>query len=181
MRRSTGTIALTAVGCAVVLAGCGSSGHAGNGSAPDAGVKFAACMRSHGVPNFPDPSGGGGIQIPVGSGINPGSPSFQSAQKSCSKLLSGGGPRRAAASEQQKLKLLAMSRCMRQHGFSTFPDPTASAPRPGAGGGLAFGAPGAFIAIPMSIMQSPGFSQAAGACGLPGAGPGPPAKRSPAP
>ncbi len=179
MRTTTGTVTLSALGCAVALAACGSSGHAGHGSALNGGLKFAACMRSHGVSNFPDPSGGGGIQIPAGSGINPGSPAFQSAQKSCSNLLPGGGPPRAAASEQQKLQMLAMSRCMRRHGFSTFPDPTATAPGPGAGFGLAFGAPGAFIAIPTSIMQSPRFSQAAGACGLPGAGSGP-AKRSPA-
>ena len=154
MRTTTGIVTLTAVGCAVALAACGSSGHAG-GSAPNAGLKFAACMRSHGVSNFPDPSGGGGIQIPVGSGINPRSPAFQSARSSCANLLPGGGPPRAAASEQDKLRMLAISRCMRKHGFSTFPDPTATAPGPGAGFGLAFGAPGAFIAIPSSIVQSP--------------------------
>ena len=74
--------------------------------------------------------------------------------------------------------MLSMSQCMRKHGFSTFPDPTASPPQPGGRFGLAFGAPGSFIAIPASIIQSPGFAQAAHACGLPGAGAG--SKRSPA-
>jgi hypothetical protein len=62
------------------------------------GLKFAECMRSHGVPNFPDPqiqSGpGGGIGVRIGgpgSGINPRSPAFQSAQKACGKLFGGLG------------------------------------------------------------------------------------------
>jgi hypothetical protein len=180
MRSTHATAAVAALGCAFVLAACGSSGHAGSGSVANAGLKFAECMRSNGVPNFPDPSGGGGIQIPVGSGINPGSPAFQSAQRSCFKLLPGGGPGRHTASEQDKLRMLAMSRCMRSHGFTTFPDPVATPPGLGGGVGIAFGAPGAFIAIPQSIIQSPGFNQAARACGVPGAGPGGPAKQAPA-
>jgi hypothetical protein len=138
-------------------------------------------MRAHGVSGFPDPSSGGGIQIPAGSGIKPRSPAFQTAQKACSNLLPRGGPMGGHASEQDKLRMLAMARCMRGHGFPTFPDPVASPPQPGAGFGLAFGAPGAFIAIPSSIIQSPGFSPAARACGLPGAGPGGGPQKSTAP
>jgi hypothetical protein len=62
------------------------------------GVKFAQCMRTHGVPNFPDPqfqSGpGGGVGVRIGGpGIDPQSPAFQSAQKTCGKLLGGFGPK----------------------------------------------------------------------------------------
>jgi hypothetical protein len=59
---------------------------------------------------------------------------------------------------------------MRKHGLSTFPDPTTTAPAPGAGFGIAFGAPGSFIAVPQSLIQSPAFNQAAAACNFPGAG-----------
>jgi hypothetical protein len=69
---------------------------------------------------------------------------------------------------------------MRKHGISAFPDPTASPPSPGAGGGVAFGSPGAFIAVPQSMMQSPGFNQAAAACSFPGAGRGLGVKNAPA-
>ena len=128
-------------------------------------------MRSHGVPNFPDPShGGGGIQLP--SGINPQSPAFQAAQKTCFKLLPGGGPGRGQASESQKLAMLKLSRCMRAHGVTSFPDPTNKPPSPGNGPGLAFGAGGSFIAVPQSLMQSPGFKQAAATCHFPGFGGG---------
>jgi hypothetical protein len=86
-------------------------------------------MRSHGVPNFPDPSSGGGIQINSSSGINPFSPAFKAAQSQCAKLMPGGGPgAHGPPSEQAKQLMLAVSRCMRAHGVSGFPDPTLSPP-----------------------------------------------------
>lgn len=177
------TLALVAAACAAVLAACGSSKSGGsNASAADSGIKFSDCMRSHGVPNFPDPGSGGGFQIPSGSGINPKSPAFQSAQNTCSKLLPGGGPLHGGqASESRKLEMLHLSQCMRRHGFSSFPDPTATPPSPGAGFGIAFGSPGSFIAVPQSMLNSPGFQQAASACGFPGGGRIKGAKASPAP
>lgn len=169
--------AVAAVGCAVLLAACGSSSSNNSSSASrasnGAGLRFADCMRSHGVPNFPDPpAGGGGIQFKAGSGINPQSPAFQAAQKACGNLIpgpTGGGP----GSESRKLALLHLAQCMRRHGTSTFPDPTSGAPSgPPPGGGIAFGAPGSFLAIPQSMIQSPGFKQAAAVCGFPGFGRG---------
>ena len=129
-------------------------------------------MRAHGVPNFPDPSGsGGGIQL--GSGINPRSPGFQSAQSACQKLLPGGGPRGRVGSEARKVQLVKLAECMRTHGLTTFPDPTTSPPSaPPTGGGIAFGGPGGFIAVPSSMVRSPAFKQAAATCGFPGFGHG---------
>ncbi len=161
-------VALATATCAAALAACGSSKSAHGASLANAGIKFAQCMRVHGVSSFPDPGADGGINIP--SGINPRAPAFLSAQRACAKLLPGGGPSAGSATEDQKLAMLKMSQCMRRHGFSTFPDPRSTAPAPGTGFGLAFGRPGAFIAIPQSLLQSPGFTQAASTCGLPGAG-----------
>ena len=52
-----------------------------------AALTHARCMRAHGVPNFPDPifsSTGGGISVRSGSpGMNPRSPAFQQAQRTC--------------------------------------------------------------------------------------------------
>jgi hypothetical protein len=139
-------------------------------------------MRSHGVPNFPDPGAGGGIQINSSSGINPGSPAFQSAQRTCRHLLPNGGPGRGPGSEARKEQLLRLAECMRSHGVTSFPDPTAAPPStPPAGGGIAFGSPGAFISVPMSLIQSPAFSRAAAACGFPGGGKPPGAKAQSAP
>jgi len=60
--------------------------------------KFAKCMREHGV-KVEASTRGGGIQIrihahPGAEGApNPESPAFQTAQKDCSGLLPGGGPK----------------------------------------------------------------------------------------
>ena len=175
-------VALAGVTCAVALAACGSAGKSNPGSASKAaGIKFSDCMRSHGVPNFPDPSPGGGIQIGSGSGIDPQSPAFQSAQNVCSKLMPGGGPGRGPVSASRKLEMVKLAQCMRKHGLTMFPDPTATPPAPGAGLGIAFNSPGSFIAVPESMMQSPAFNQAAAACNFPGAGRGRGAKPAPAP
>lgn len=59
------------------------------------GLKFAECMRSHGIANFPDPvDHGNNIQIGPGpdSGIDTNSAQFKAAQKACIPLLPNGGP-----------------------------------------------------------------------------------------
>jgi len=124
---------------APLIAACGSSGNAGSpGSAQAKGLAFAQCMRSHGVPNFPDPTtnSGGGLQIQAtrraGSGpslkvngVSVNAPAFQSAQQACHSLLPNGGnpPQPSAA---QKQAMLQFSQCMRQHGLTNFPDPSFS-------------------------------------------------------
>jgi hypothetical protein len=49
-----------------------------------AAINNAKCMRSHGVPNFPDPkflaSGGNTVSL---DGLNPQSPAFKHAQAAC--------------------------------------------------------------------------------------------------
>lgn len=166
-------VTLAAVSCAVALTACGATGKPNPGSSSNGGpkgVKFADCMRSHGVPNFPDPSAGGPIQISPSSGVNPQSPAFQSAQNACSKFMPGGGPGGRQVSESRKLAMLRLAQCMRKHGLSTFPDPTANPPSPGTGFGIAFGGPGSFIAVPQALIQSPAFKLAAAECNFPGVG-----------
>ena len=51
----------------------------------DSLVKFAACMRSHGYPDYPDPivQNGGVEQSPLPSSIDTSSAQFQAAEKTC--------------------------------------------------------------------------------------------------
>jgi len=116
-----------ALGCTLVLAACGSShkSSATNASGTSSSaLAFASCMRSHGVPSFPDPSGGGGgIQLGA-TGVNPQSPAFKSARKACGGLLPGGHPGGPPATQSQFLAALKFSRCLRTHGQPDFPDPT---------------------------------------------------------
>jgi hypothetical protein len=160
---------LAAIAGTLAIAACGSSSKSSQAAGVSQGIKFADCMRSHGVPNFPDPSGGGGIEF-QGSSINPSSPAFEGAQHDCRTLLPGGGPGSGPpATAQQKATMLHLSQCMRAHGVSGFPDPTSSPPSSPAGFSLAFGRPGAFLAIPNTIdTQSPVFKQAGKACRFPG-------------
>ncbi len=51
-------------------------------------VKYSECMRSHGVPNFPDPSGDN-LSVSV-SQIDPNSPIVKRASNRCSHLAPGG-------------------------------------------------------------------------------------------
>lgn len=58
----------------------------------EAGLKYAKCMRSHGVRKFPDPNPGGGISIDAGElGVDPNGPVFKAADEACKKLIGGGG------------------------------------------------------------------------------------------
>lgn len=123
---------------APIVAGCGSKGPSttdvpsAQGQNPDvtAAYAYARCMRSHGVPNFPDPhvsiSGNHGS---VGFAVNPsetGSPKFTSAQKTCSKILpTPTGNRSATHDGPSKQVLLAFARCIRSKGIQDFPDPDA--------------------------------------------------------
>src|ERR1700676_3507557 len=61
-------------------------------------LAFAACMRTHGVPDFPDPnfsSGGAGIVDGSGSqppaDMRPDSPQFQAAMAACQSKMPKGG------------------------------------------------------------------------------------------
>ena len=53
-------------------------------------LKAAACIRSHGVPNFPDPTfSGGGVHIEH-QNLNESSPAFKAAVHACESLIPGG-------------------------------------------------------------------------------------------
>jgi hypothetical protein len=130
-------MAAVAIAAAIAIAACdtsksSSSGSPGSGSqvtyaqAQRAAVAFARCIRSHGVPNFPDPASPRGLKDLVGSSLAQ-SPAFRSAAMTCRHLLPGGGgsPRPGPASSRAQITaLLAFAGCLRRHGFPSFPDPT---------------------------------------------------------
>jgi hypothetical protein len=172
--------AIGVTGLSLLASACGSSGtpvaqvastpRTTTGSNPPSGSKsadpaaFSACMRKHGVPNFPDPDSGGGLTLNGNMGIDPRSPQFQSAQKACRKLLPNGGKPDAKAQAAFLKQALKFSQCMRSHGVPNFPDP-----KP-AGGGV-----GLQIAKNSGIdPNSPQFKAAQEACKklLPGQGQG---------
>jgi hypothetical protein len=86
-------------------------------------LKFAQCMRSHGVVDFPDPSSNGTILV---GGTVSQSPQYPAADETCHKLLPNGGVPTAAQHAQGIAQLLKFSVCMRAHGISDYPDPTSN-------------------------------------------------------
>jgi hypothetical protein len=105
------------------------TGGGGNGKADQfakQALQFSACMRSHGVEDFPDPQiSGNGTSIKLGGSskdLNPNNPTFKNAQKACQKYQ----PVPTAANGQgaDPTKVAAWAACMRSHGLPHFPDPT---------------------------------------------------------
>lgn len=85
-------------------------------------LAYARCMRSHGVKNFPDPNSQGDFP-PFQTHVS--KQTSAAAQYACQHLLPrGGGGGVGTRGDQQKLALgLKTARCMRRHGFPTYPDP----------------------------------------------------------
>jgi hypothetical protein len=125
--------AIIATACVALLAAaCGGSSGASNAGSttsqsPTAQpLAFSHCMRSHGVPNFPDPSSSGvwpKTQVVVAAG----NPKFQAATQTCGHLLPDGGPGvppSPAVVQQIRLDMTKFARCMRVQGVPNWPDPT---------------------------------------------------------
>ena len=115
---------------AVIIAGCGSSSRSGSATVSTSAatpanrlaqaVRFSDCMRSHGVSNFPDP--GQPKDVLTKSEVN--SPGFIAAQNACVRLAPPPQPESAATQRARRAAGLAFARCVRSHGFPSFPDPT---------------------------------------------------------
>jgi hypothetical protein len=86
-------------------------------------VAFSRCMRSHGVPAYPDPGSGGLLpkKTPQQVGVSPSE--FQAAQGACIHLVPNGGQPTQAQVQQYRSTMLSYARCIRSHGVSNMPDP----------------------------------------------------------
>lgn len=159
---STGLRAAAAIAAAALAfcaAGCGgsSSGHIAElrstatrtssssattpaESAQQSGaIAFARCMRSNGVPNWPDPNRSGVFDKSklTSQQLGASTAKVQAAQGACSHYLPNGGSGPTAAQLQQmRAQALRFSQCVRAHGVPTFPDPdsTGRIPDPAAVG-----------------------------------------------
>ena len=132
LRRAGPLIALLAV-LAVLLGACGGgsggsgSGQSGQdspspGSSQTGAVAFAQCVRSHGVPDFPDPQNGHFLI----SSADQSNPNFNSAVQTCQHLLGPGGATNGGSGGSNNSQLLSFAHCMQTHGVPQFPDPTAN-------------------------------------------------------
>jgi hypothetical protein len=152
------------VSLALAVAGCGGSGSPGSGvarlststtrssrpgrgSTHDQAVAYAGCIRTHGVPLWPDPQSSGAFDksklTPQQLGVS--TLQIGTAQKACRSLV----PTYSAAQQSHVLaQALRFSQCMRTHGATSFPDPASN----GA------------IAIPHAMESSPAYLTALHFC-----------------
>jgi hypothetical protein len=139
---ATAALALLTAACSsgsLSSAGSRGSPHAGGSTSSPSAVAYSACMRSHGVPNFPDPDSSGAIPKQGGDpqqlGVS--TSQLQAAQTACQPLLPAGGSLQDQARQcmvtgdcppalvqQIETAQRKFARCMRSHGFPNFPDPT---------------------------------------------------------
>ena len=150
----TAAAVIATVGLALVVAACsGGSGPSSAGSGPPGAggsanpppassqvLAFALCMRSHGVPKYPEPNSSNTMP----NGLPKVGPQhlavtmseFQAAREACGHLLPNGGHAAQSAAQQLLSDGLKFARCVRSHGVLNWPDPTHSTAT-----ALALGAP----------------------------------------
>ena len=136
MSRKPWALAMLAL-VALISAGCGSSAPSetgttsstGTASSADTGatktatdqdkaVKFAECIRGHGVPHLPDPDAKGDFVF----GIDVTPAVWQKAVHAC-KALEPPGALSGKRSPKQQSAALRFARCIRENGVKDFPDP----------------------------------------------------------
>jgi len=133
------TVQSVVAAAAVVLLVCGCGGTTSSSTTTSAGseqatgaLAFSRCMRSHGVPGFPDPDSSGNVSktkvIPLA-----GSPQFRVASRACGHLVPNSNrPQTTHAEVEAALSgMVRFATCMRSHGVQNWPDPIVDRSRPG--------------------------------------------------
>jgi hypothetical protein len=92
-------------------------------SAAEKAVKFSECMRSNGVPHFPDPGPKGDYNF----GVDVSKAVFTKAVEAC-KALEPPGALSSTRTLKQQSATLRFAACVREHGVKDFPDPANGAP-----------------------------------------------------
>jgi hypothetical protein len=118
--------------------GSGGSQDAGGSSSSASAVAFSACMRSQGVPNYPDPDNSGQLPKTDPQLLGVSTSQYDAAQQACRHLLPTGGslhqreeqcivtggPCSPSLLQQMLTADRKFAQCMRSHGWLNFPDPT---------------------------------------------------------
>jgi hypothetical protein len=131
-------LALTGAGCGsddgpapggespATTIGAGTSTGAGGAktlTARDKAVRFAECIRAHGVSDFPDPDASNDFNY----GVSVSLAVWQRATGACQRLQPPGTLSSKRNATQQK-QGLAFARCVRANGVKDFPDPVDGEP-----------------------------------------------------
>jgi hypothetical protein len=131
-RRARVAAVITVTAATLLAAACsGSPSSTGPGGSPAAGgsasspsaLAFSQCVRSHGIPGFPDPDSNGQFSKEKLRQVAVSASRLRAVEDTCQNLLPAGPPPLTAQDQQDYLKAAA---CMRSHALTNFPDPTFS-------------------------------------------------------
>jgi hypothetical protein len=92
-------------------------------TARDKAVKFAECIRAHGVSDFPDPNASNDFEY----GVSVSPAVWQRATTAC-KRLQPPGALSAKRNPKQQSAALRFAQCIRDNGVKDFPDPVNGQP-----------------------------------------------------
>jgi hypothetical protein len=120
-------VAVLSAGCSDAPSDRGASSTTTGGTkgttAQDQLVKFAECIRSHGVPHFPDANAKGEFEF----GVDVSATVWGKAVDAC-KDLQPPGIFSTERTPQQQSAGLKFAQCVREHGVTDFPDPVDGEP-----------------------------------------------------
>jgi hypothetical protein len=133
--RPLAALALVAL-ISLISAGCGSNAASETGTATSSGaggtkkatardkaVKFAECIRAHGVSDFPDPNAKNQFEY----GVSVSGAVWNRATTAC-KDLQPPGTLSAKRTPKQQSASLRFAQCIRDNGVKDFPDPVNGEP-----------------------------------------------------
>jgi hypothetical protein len=120
--------------------GSGGSPGAGGSSTAASAVAYSACMRTHGVPNYPDPDSNGNLPKGNAQDLGVSTSQFKATEQACRHLLpssdttfnasliqclmNGDGDCPSALVQRALTEGRTFAQCMRNHGVPNWPDPT---------------------------------------------------------
>jgi hypothetical protein len=107
----------------VATAGSGGPKTGANSAATgdNSDLKFSQCMRDQGLTWFPDPDPNGGLTVSIPAGTD--QSTVDKAQEACKQYAPGASQNGGQISEEDLNKLRQVAQCIRDHGFSNYPDP----------------------------------------------------------
>jgi hypothetical protein len=121
---SAAVLAVSATACTGSSAGSGGPTNAGGSPISRSAIGFSRCMRTHGVPSFPDPASNGTIPKGTAQQFGVSDSRYETAQTACAHLLPNSGGANDAVIQRAMNGMRGFAECMRSHGVSNWPDPT---------------------------------------------------------
>ena len=141
---------LLTTACSSPSPGSGGTSSTAESAAYRANIAFSECMRTHGVPDFPDPQPGSSFSLNGPLSGPAANTTSGKATIACEHLLpTSSTSSNGSTSTQELAEGVALAQCLRSHGEPSFPDPAV------VNGGLSFDFTG---------VNTPQFKAAVSAC-----------------